>query len=106
MVDAAWRILRIGSLAQLSGSTEKLGSVILVTESKVAESLSVVKTVCEFGPGWPPKRSRFVVLKAENVCQASAGDEVAERRFQGGVDIPKDVDRSSNSKSEIAGAEV
>lgn len=85
---------------------EKFESVALLTESNAAESLSVIRTICEFGPGWPPKSNNFVVSNAERVCQASVGDEFGVRRFHGGADVLKDVDRSSESKSETAGAEV
>ena len=49
--DAAWRILRIGSLAQFCVSIINVGPMWFDTESNIAEPFSVVKTVGEFGPG-------------------------------------------------------
>ena len=76
------------------------------TKSRPDESLRVVRTVGELGPGWPPKSNSSVVLNADNVCHARVGEELLEKSCHGGDEALKDTERSRTSRSDTSGAEV
>lgn len=84
----------------------KDGADKLQVESRPEESLWVVRTVEDLVPGWPPKSNRSMVLNADNVCQASVGEEAVAKSCHGGEEALKEVERSRTNRSDIAGAEA
>jgi hypothetical protein len=65
-------------------------------------------TVAEFGPGSPPNNRRVVKLKAESVCQDTAGLCEVElfNSCHGGDDVENGVDNERLMRSLETGAEV
>ncbi len=79
--------------------------------SKVTESGFSGRTIGEFGPGSPPNKRISEVLKAESVCQATAGPGGARHvgqppmYCQGGEEVSKEEEREREKRSFETGAD-